>query len=182
MPLSPPADREPQHLRTVDCRGYRRADGLWDIEGHVKDVKEYDFNSQYYGTVHRGEPVHDMWIRLIVDDDLLVHEAEAAADGHPFPTCPAITPAFAKLAGLRIKPGWMRDVNRVLGGTQGCTHLVELLGPMATTAFQTVFPSRERSRATKEKRDRPSHLDTCHALASDGPVVEKLWPEFYTGG
>ena len=181
MPLSQPADREPLHLRTVECRGYRRADGLWDIEGRVKDVKEYDFNSQYYGVVQAGEPVHDMWIRLTVDAELLIHEAEAVADSHPFPTCPTITPAFAGLKGLRITPGWMRDVRRILGGAKGCTHLVELLGPVATTAFQTVFPTREKSRVKATKPSRPSHLDTCHALASDGPVVKKIWPAFYTG-
>ena len=39
MPLSPAAPREHIHTRTVTCRGYRRKDGLWDIEGHLVDVK-----------------------------------------------------------------------------------------------------------------------------------------------
>ncbi len=38
MPLSPPAaSREHIHTRVVECRGYRRDDGLWDIEGHITD-------------------------------------------------------------------------------------------------------------------------------------------------
>ena len=45
MPLSPPAPREPIHTRAIDLRGYRREDGLWDIEGHLTDVKCYDFES-----------------------------------------------------------------------------------------------------------------------------------------
>jgi hypothetical protein len=28
---------------------------------------------------------------------------------------------------------------------------------------------------------KPPILDTCHALASDGPVVKRFWPAFYTG-
>ncbi|MBO6784243.1 MAG: DUF2889 domain-containing protein, partial [Alphaproteobacteria bacterium] len=45
MPLSPPAEREHIHTRTVECAGYRRTDGLWDIEGHLTDVKTYTFEN-----------------------------------------------------------------------------------------------------------------------------------------
>jgi Protein of unknown function (DUF2889). len=38
MPLSEPVDREPRHARRVTCDGYRRADGLWDIEAHLGKV------------------------------------------------------------------------------------------------------------------------------------------------
>ena len=68
MPLSPSVEREPIHTRTVVCRGFRRADGLWDIEGHLTDIKSYDFESQFRGTVTSGTPVHQMWLRLTVDD------------------------------------------------------------------------------------------------------------------
>jgi hypothetical protein len=30
MPLTPAASRTPIHHRRIDCRGYRREDGLWD--------------------------------------------------------------------------------------------------------------------------------------------------------
>ncbi|MFQ5955759.1 MAG: DUF2889 domain-containing protein, partial [Kiloniellales bacterium] len=77
MPLSPAAAREPMHTRQIECRGYRRQDGLWDIEGHLTDEKSYAFHNQWRGEIASGEPVHDMWLRLTVDDDLLIHEAEA---------------------------------------------------------------------------------------------------------
>ena len=32
--------------------------------------------------------------------------------------------------GLRVGPGWRRAVRARLGGVQGCTHPVELLGPL----------------------------------------------------
>lgn len=181
MPLSPPAEREPIHSRDVVCRGYRRADGLWDIEGRVTDTKTYAFPNSDRGTVEAGEPVHDMWVRLTVDDDLLIHEAEAVSDYYPFRACPTIAPDFSALAGLRIRPGFTAEVRRRLGGVKGCTHLVELLGPVATTAFQTVFPARERRAAANPDGGQPGHIDTCHALRSDGEVVRRNWPAFYTG-
>lgn len=181
MSLSPPARREPIHHRRVDCRGYRRADGLWDIEGHLTDVKGYAFVNSHRGKVEAGEPIHDMWLRLTLDDDLTVVGVEAATVAGPFAVCPAIAPAFARLEGLRIGPGWRRAVQARLGGVHGCTHLVELLGPLATTAYQTIHVWRAAREPRLETDRPPAHLDTCHALARDGEVVRQHYPRWYTG-
>src|SRR5215470_365072 len=145
MPLSAPAPREHLHTRQVECRGYLRADGLWDVEGHMTDVKTYSFPSDERGTVEAGTPVHDMWIRITLDDDLVIRAIEAVTDGSPYRMCPAITPNFQRLVGLAIKPGFLPKVKQLLGGVEGCTHLVELMGPIATTAFQT-FTARYRKK------------------------------------
>ena len=34
MPLSPPVEREALHRRAIELNGYRRTDGLFDIEAH----------------------------------------------------------------------------------------------------------------------------------------------------
>ena len=191
MPLSEPAaPRKHLHTRNVECRGYLREDGLWDIEGHIVDTKTYPFHNRHRGEVQAGEPVHDMRLRLTIDDSLRIHEVEAVTDHGPFRTCPAITANFKRLEGLTIGPGFRRAVRERVGGLQGCTHLVELVGPVATTAFQTMT-ARSRAKGTEEGQEteagtdgkpvRPRFLDTCHALASDGPVVKEQWPEFYTG-
>lgn len=180
MPLSQPAPRKHLHTRTVECRGYEREDGLWDIEGHLVDTKTYAFTNRRRGEVAPGVPVHEMWLRLTIDDDMLIHAAEASIEHGPFAMCPDVTPRFASLAGLRIGPGFHRAVQARVGGTLGCTHLVELLRPLATTAFQTLVKARRASEGAGRSK-RPVFLDTCHALASDSPVVEEHWPEFYTG-
>jgi hypothetical protein len=181
MSLSPAAPREPVHHRQIECRGYRRADGLWDIEGHLIDTKSYPFTNSFRGEVAPGEPIHDMWLRLTLDDDLTVIAVQAVTEAGPFAVCPAITPAFTKLEGLTIGPGWRRAVQARLGGVQGCTHLVELLGPLATTAYQTIHAWRARHEPQVETDRPPPHLDSCHALARDGPVVRQRYPRWYTG-
>jgi Protein of unknown function (DUF2889) len=188
MPLSKPAERERIHTRRVTCQGYLRADGLWDIEAHLSDTKTYAFDNDHRGTVEPGDPVHDMWMRLTVDDKFTVVAVEASTDRSPFSICGQITPAYQKLVGLSIGAGWNKRVKELLGGVHGCTHLVELLGPMATTAFQTIFPMRsklakERGEATAEPKPArpPRLLNTCYGFKSDGEVVQKEWPEWYTG-
>jgi hypothetical protein len=190
MPLSPAAPREHIHTRSIDCRGYRRADGLWDIDGHLTDTKTYGFSNHFRGELPPGAPVHDMWLRLTVDDKLVIHAVEAATEAGPYDVCPSIAPNFQRLVGPRIYPGFHKQVRDRLGGVQGCTHLVDLLGPLATTAYQTVFPYRAREDEERVARGeiaprslgrRPKLVDSSHAFASDGEVAKRYWPAFYTG-
>ncbi|WP_372397935.1 DUF2889 domain-containing protein [Azospirillum sp. HJ39] len=188
--LSAPAAREPIHTRRVTCQGFRRADGLWDIEGHLTDVKSYGFHTEERGQLEPGTPIHQMWMRLTVDDQLTVKAVEAVTQHSPYRACGTITPRYQQLVGLRIGPGWTRAVKDRLGGPKGCTHLVELLGPLATTAFQTIYPILAREAAERAKAagrpaagdgKRPVLLNMCHIFDSSGDVVRKTWPAHYTG-
>ncbi|MBT5415020.1 MAG: DUF2889 domain-containing protein [Rhodospirillaceae bacterium] len=181
MPLSTPVDREHIHTRTVECRGYRRADGLWDIEGHLVDTKTYGFDNQDRGRVEAGEPVHEMRLRLTIDDAFLIHEAEATTEYGPYRICGDIAPNFALLKGLTIGPGWRRGIQAAVGGTKGCTHLVEMLGPMATAAFQTIWPFNAKRRQRPEGQ-RPAMMGTCHAYAEDSAISRRLWPDYFDTG
>ncbi len=191
MPLSEPVARAPIHTRRITCQGYRRTDGLWDIEAHLTDVKSYGFDTEGRGRLEPGAPIHQMWLRLTVDDQLTVQAVEAVTDDSPYQACGSITPRFQALIGLRVGPGWTHAVKQRLGGPRGCTHLVELLGPVATTAFQTVFPVVSREAALKartegrnitELGEQPTLLNMCHIYSSDGDAVRRHWPKFYTGG
>ncbi len=182
MPLSEPVSRTPLHDRDILCRGFEREDGLFDIEGFLCDRKHYAFENRARGRVKSGESVHEMRLRITIDEDLLIHAVEAVTDAAPFPVCPEIASRFQALVGHRIGPGWSRVVKQHLGGLKGCTHLVELLRPLATTAYQTLTKVRRLrdSRQTSTKK-RPAIIDTCHAFAADGAVVRLEWPDHYTG-
>jgi hypothetical protein len=180
MPLSEPAEREALHARRYDFHGYRRRDGLWDIEGRIVDTKTYGFANYDRAYVEAGEPLHDMEVRLTVDDDLVIQHAEAVTNASPFTTCPAIAPNYQKLIGKRMGAGWRRAVKDAMGGTEGCTHISELLGAMATVAFQTIYPILAKEGKLKQPAgQRPGLINSCHAFRSDGPVVARAWPEHY---
>jgi hypothetical protein len=170
------------HTRQIRCQGFARADGLWDIEGHLVDTKPYDMPNadRPNGKIAAGEHLHEMWIRLTLDTELWVRAVEVVTDFGPYAVCPSIAPNFQRLVGERIKAGWTQRTRELLGGVQGCTHLVELLGPLATTAFQTIYPVRVKRDSTPSAH-KPALIDTCHAYRSDGPLVKHKWPEHYTG-
>ena len=76
MPLTTAASRKLIHTRDIRCQGYKRDDGLWDIEGQITDTKSYSFDNQDRGRVGAGTPVHNMLVRLTVDDNLIVGDKE----------------------------------------------------------------------------------------------------------
>ncbi len=189
MPLSPAPERELLHLRDIQLRGYQRQDGLFDIEAWLQDTKNYGFPNEGRGWIEKGELLHGMWLRLTIDEELVVVKCEAASDATPYEICPTAAPNFARLAGIKLGPGFQRAVKERIGGVHGCTHLRELLGQMATVAFQTLYPVRrrkEREAAAKllaegggelPKGKRPALIGTCIAYKPDSPVVRERWPE-----
>ena len=180
MPLPPTVEREELHLRRIEMRGYRRSDGLYDIEARLTDTKRHAFQRDDVVVVP-GVPLHDMWLRLVVDEDLLVHDALGVTDASPHHICPEATAALARVKGLRIAAGWSRAIKERFAGAQGCTHLTELLGPLATTAFQTLSPIRLSRDAVLDPAGRPTKIDSCYAYGSQREVVLRRWPAFYDG-
>ena len=182
MPLTKPAARDHIHTRDVRCRGFKRADGMWDVEATLEDTKTYSFANHDRAGINSGEPIHHMHIRLTVDDDLVVQAAEAHTEASPFTVCPGMNPVFDALVGLRVGPGWRRAVTKRMGGPSGCTHLTDLLlGPVTTTVLQTVGPARSRRQSASPAGGKPPLLDSCHAFSSDSPVAKREWPDHYTG-
>jgi hypothetical protein len=176
MPLSPPQDREQLHHRNISVKGYKRADGLFEVEGTLEDSKSYDFKLMS-GVRYAGEPVHRMWLRLTYDPTLTIVDAEAASDAHPYPgVCGEIVPKYRSLIGVSMRPGFSAIVRERFGGTAGCTHLTDLIATLATTAFQTLA-----GQLPSDPTRKPFQLDRCHALDTKSDAVAKFYPKWYTG-
>jgi Protein of unknown function (DUF2889) len=199
MPLLPPQPREAIHTRAIEINGYRRADGLYDIEAHLSDTKSFGQTNYDRGYIPAGEPVHDMWLRLTIGDSMRIVDVAAVSDQTPYAVCPHAAANFSRLIGLQIKAGFLRDANQRVGGVLGCTHLRELLQQMATTALQTINPAKVRQemreegandapgsdntdvRITEKMGGPPKILNTCLAYADNGPLVKRRWPAIYNG-
>ena len=174
--LDPTVPREPLHRRSIEIQGYKREEGLYDVEGHLVDTKPYDFKLAA-GIRPAGEPVHGMWLRITVDKQLTIVDAAASMDAMPYVgDCNKIEPAYRKLIGLAIRPGYQHRLKELLGGVRGCTHITEMAGMLATAAFQSMAGQR-----LQDPAKRPFQLDRCHALAVTSPVVGRYYPQWYQG-
>jgi hypothetical protein len=182
MPLPASGPREELHIRQIEMRGYRREDGMFEIEGRVNDRKTYSFRPPSIDrTIEAGEFIHDMWVRLVIDTDMVVQDVFAVSDKTPMAVCKQAAPTLGKMIGVRIAGGWTKEVKRRLGRSISCTHLMELLIPLGTAAFQTLSPVRHARPDPLDAEGRPTKIDTCFAYDSGREAVLRRWPAFYTG-
>ena len=174
-------EREELHHRQIDLRFYRRSDGLYEVTGKLLDKKTHPFMRQLAAEpTPPGTPVHDISVYLVLDEDLVVQDAGAVMDTTPYDVCRGATATLAPLKGLQIGAGWNRKVRDVLGGAASCTHIAELLGPMATTAFQGLAPKRLAViNLPGHEKQRQAKVDSCFAYAAHRSVVGRLWPELH---
>ncbi|MCA2998035.1 MAG: DUF2889 domain-containing protein [Rhodocyclaceae bacterium] len=176
MPLSAHVPRQPLHHRKISARGYKRDDGLFEVEGHLIDTKAYSFKLRS-GERLAGEPVHEMWLRITYDTSMTIIDAEASSDAHPYPGfCGEITPRYRAMIGWSMRPGFSAKVRAAFGGIKGCTHLTDLISVLATTAYQNLA-----GQLPSNPEKKPFQLDGCHALASDAAAVATFYPKWYRG-
>jgi hypothetical protein len=181
MSLSPPVSRRAlRHTRAITIHAYARDDGLWDIDARITDIKTRDAPLAS-GVRAAGMPVHDLLLRLTIDRELFIVDAEAASDAVPYPGyCNTISPAYKALIGLNLLKGFRHDLKRCLAGTLGCTHLTELAQVLPTAAIQAfagdVIPTRDGPHHSTGER--PFQIDKCHALRADGPAVALYYPRW----
>jgi DUF2889 family protein len=177
--------RRLMHRRSIECTGYLRDDGLWEVEARLLDTKPFAQHDHFRGELQPGDSVHDIGLRLAVDDSLTIREAQAMMRATPFPTCIDVEPILQRLVGERIGKGWREIVRRKMGRLETCTHLSELLGPAVTALLQTMShgKSPEGRDAMDNHRavtERPFFIDGCHSWRTDGPVVAEIFPQFAT--
>jgi len=168
--------REELHHRKVDLRFFRRSDALYEVEGRLVDTKTHPFRRLL---AERDDPpghhLHDITVRLVLDSELQVQAADADMPSTPFKICPGAARALQSLVGLRIGAGWNKRVRELLGGVASCTHIVELLGPMATTALQGIAPQRIAD-GNGTGAHRRFQVDNCYSFASGREVLARLLP------
>jgi hypothetical protein len=178
--------RRHMHTRTIECHGYLRDDGLWEVEARLRDTKPFfQSASRYREALEQGDPVHDIALRLAIDESMTVREAQTTMRATPYPTCIEVEPILQRLVGERVGSGWRKVVQSKLARLESCTHLTELLGPAVTTLFQTMSQGknpegRDSLEDQRARTERPFFVGGCHSWRTDGPIVADMFPQFAT--
>ncbi len=165
------------HTRQVLCQAFELDPEHWQVLGRMTDIKTFDMdNRDRGGHIPAGEPLHDISLSLTLNKQLRIVAVEATIDESPFKACNTISQAFQALVGLSITPGISAKAKELLGGINGCTHLLELLPPIITTAYQTFFTSPQGVVNTNSEYGKML-INSCHMMAEDGEVVKLLQGE-----
>jgi Protein of unknown function (DUF2889) len=183
MPLPPPVPRRARHRRAINVEAFEREDGLWDIEACLTDRKARD-TTLAAGVRPAGLPIHELWLRVTVDLELNIVDAQSSSEWVPYPGhCESANPAYRALIGLNLRRGFRRAAQERLGGTGGCTHLTELCAVLPTAAIQAfvgeVWSNGSALDGHAGEQSVPFQLDRCQALRRDGPAVQQFYPRWF---
>ncbi|MDS0857155.1 DUF2889 domain-containing protein [Burkholderia pseudomultivorans] len=172
--------REEIHHRQIDMRGYRRSDGLFEVAACLADRKTSDFTPPGDARmVPALSPIHDLGVTLVFDEDMIVRAVSTFIKSHPYAECPGGGDTLQALVGLRIGAGWNSEIRKRLPSCDTCTHLKEILGPVATVAYQTMVGIRPSSLNVRDGDGKPVKIDSCHAYGASRELVKRLWPEYH---
>ena len=173
--------RQELHHRKLDLRYYKRSDGLFEVVGELMDTKPHAFALQLRDEpLAPHTPIHHMVLTLVLDDQVTVQDVHAQMKATPFGVCLGAQHTLGGLIGMKIGPGWNKKVKELLGGSASCTHLMEMLGPMATTALQGMAPQRlEHLERPENEHLRRAKVNSCFSYAEDREVVAQLWPDLH---
>ncbi len=173
------SDRQPKHRRNIDVQIFARGNGLWEVDAHITDVRSRE-TRMATGMLPAGKPIHDMLLRLVVDERFNVLEAGAETSAMPYPgECSSYGDLYGRLVGLNLMRGFRQGVKERLGGVQGCTHLTELTQVLPTAVVQAFAGEVIDTRGDSADSTQPFQIDRCHALRADGPTVKTYYPRWY---
>ena len=165
------------HTREITIRGWKRSDGLYEIEGRLVDTKPFDFQpvsgDRVIGT---RQPIHDMGVRIVYDDAMTVRDVIAVGHALPYDGCAAGPATLKSLIGLSMTKGWTAETRKRLAGAASCVHLAGLMTPMAAAAFQSMVVLRIEQR---KGTGHTPNVDSCIAYARHGELMRTRYPAFY---
>jgi hypothetical protein len=179
LPAAAP-QRQLKHRRQIDVQVFARGDGLWEVDATLSDVKTR-VAQMADGPRPPGTPIHDMLLRLVVNQRLDIVEAGSETRWMPYAGhCDEHGDAYARLVGLNLLDKFRERLRERVGGVLGCTHITELAQVLPTAVVQAFAGEVIDTRGTAEGAAKPFQLDRCHALRSGGEVVRLHYPRWHS--
>jgi len=165
------------HGRIIEISTYVHGLDAVVVEGRLTDNR---LRPTHYLSGECRPPgiVHDMIIRMVVRGAGLAIEAiEVDMETVPKADCREVENALQPVVGMKIRGGFTEKVKSLVGGVNGCSHLVALLLAMAPAAVQGAWAA-----VAQHPVDRSSVSgaalkfleNTCHVWRSDGPALTEL--------
>ena len=180
MSLPPAApQRQLKHRRQIDVQVFACGNGLWEVDAVLVDVKTRA--TQLADSLRpAGTPIHDMLLRLVVNEQLDIIAAGSESRWMPYTgLCDKHGDAYSRLVGLNLLQDFRKQLRQRVGGVLGCTHITELAQVLPTAVVQAFAGEVIDTRGTADGAGKPFQIDRCHALRSSAEAVRLHYPRWY---
>ena len=172
--------KEKLHSRTIAVNTFDGgAENTILVEGVLQDQRMQASRAAAGQDTAAPRVVHDLIVRMTVSlPKLKIIHIEAEMPVIPHMACPEIKDCVQKLVGIEIRHGFTDDVRNLIGNTQGCIHLMNLILSMGSAAVQGMWAYFSHKKETSPTRipdvDGKLLLDTCWVWRQDGPFAARI--------
>ena len=160
------------HTRRIEVATYDCGQDGIIVEGKLKDDRLQAIHRPDGEHVPPGR-VHHMIVRMLVrGPKLTIADIEVEMPTVPYTECIETLASLEPVKGMHIASGFTNDVKEVVGGANGCAHLVALLVSMASAAVQgawTAVSRRPNQQSGYLDRAMAAIVNTCRVWRKDGP-------------
>jgi len=172
-------NQKPIHTRNISLSTFPHGKDRVIVHGELKD-KRLIHIIDVIGRAKNPGTVHHMTVTmLIAPDPLRIIQAEAKMLTVPMEQCPQTLDCVESIAGLEIKPGFSRQVSKIMGGPLGCAHMTTLVKAMGQEIVHG-WLTRKRSEkqhqtvALENLKEKSFLIDSCRLWKKDGPKYREL--------
>lgn len=127
----------------------------------------------------RGVLLHHIEVQAEVGlIDGRIHSLEGSMPFVPIEDCREALKTLSGLIGEHIVPGFSDTARRVVGSSQGCTHLSVLVTNLGHTSVQAraavaMAGSKEVNQVIKDQAVSLGLPGSCYAWREDGPIMRR---------
>jgi len=172
-------DKPRVHTRNIRLATYPHTDSKVLVHGELKDIR-YIPVFDITGEVKEPGIIHHMTLLLLIaPDPLRIIDAEAEMLTIPITECRTTLDRVELIKGLEIKAGFTGQVRKIMGGTNGCTHLCGLVTVMAQEIVHGWLTQKRREKspvpqALGDIKEKKFLIDSCRIWKEDGPRMKQL--------
>ena len=168
--------RQKIHNRTIDISIYEGDSDSIVMEGVLRDERLLA-SYRPTGELHPPGTLHHMIIRMLIrGPKLVIEDIEVEMPTIPHAICAQTLKSLEPVKGMAIVSGFTSKVRKLVGGINGCNHLLTLLTAMAPAAVQGAWSAMVRAPIDPEVY-MPAALErvknTCWVWREDGPLVKE---------
>lgn len=163
------------HQRVIGIRTFTTADEHVIVEGRLTDNRLV--NTYYLSGENRPpDTIHDLIVRILVDDRLVIRQVETEMPQIPHPDCQETINSLQEIVGFKIRRGFTQKVKALFGKGEGCSHLTELITAMAPAAIQGFWTACSRNPLPENIIDalKLMLVDTCRVWRRGGKALKRL--------
>ncbi len=162
---------------TIDC--YEQDEETLLLEGTLADERFFPY--LVYATGNSEDPgiIHGFSVSMILElPSMTIKNVTAQMPTIPMPGCDEARASLEKLNNLQVKPGLANEVRKIIGKTEGCLHLTNLILSMLAAAMQGVWAYYSRIKGERPLQAPDVNLsfmiDSCWMWRENGPLATRI--------